>query len=161
MILNCPACGARHVEDKKSERAGHAVHDCHFCGVKFQPALVHTMGVKFLTGADGEAVVTLQAAVTVEKVKSAVASYYRLPAGALESPDRFKGLTLSRHIAMYLARKHTASSFPEIGGAFGRNHSTIISAYDRVSRLLAKDAAVRHVVKAIEGVLVGDQGGKK
>jgi chromosomal replication initiator protein len=57
-------------------------------------------------------------------------------------------------IAMYLARKLTGSSFPEIGGRFGgKDHSTVISAVKKIERLLAEDSNLRSVVTTLESHL--------
>ena len=44
---------------------------------------------------------------------------------------------------MYLVRKHTLMSFPEIGRAMGnKNHSTVLMATQRIEKLLREDATV-------------------
>ena len=57
-------------------------------------------------------------------------------------------------IAMYLARKLTNMSYPEIGSRFGgKDHSTVISAVRKIERLCGEDAAVRSVVSTLESHL--------
>jgi chromosomal replication initiator protein len=57
-------------------------------------------------------------------------------------------------IAMYLARKLTGASFPEIGSRFGgKDHSTVISAVKKIDSLLAQDANLRSVVAMLESHL--------
>jgi chromosomal replication initiator protein len=57
-------------------------------------------------------------------------------------------------IAMYLARKLTGSSFPEIGHRFGgKDHSTVISAVKKIEHLLAQDPNLRSVVTTLESHL--------
>jgi chromosomal replication initiator protein len=54
-------------------------------------------------------------------------------------------------IAMYLVRKHTEHSYPEIGQAFGgRDHSTVINAYKKISWQLRHDVTLQSKVQAIE-----------
>jgi chromosomal replication initiator protein len=63
-------------------------------------------------------------------------------------------------VAMFLARKHTANSYSEIGGHFGgRNHSTVVAAEKKVRRWLQDDAElalgasrvrVRELVERVE-----------
>lgn len=50
MILPCPECGARHIDEKEFERVPHRVHACQECGHVWQPAKVNTHGVRFLPG---------------------------------------------------------------------------------------------------------------
>jgi chromosomal replication initiator protein len=54
---------------------------------------------------------------------------------------------------MYLCRKLTKSSFPEIAGKFGKDHSTVISAYRKVEKLREADAAVRKDLEELEAKL--------
>jgi chromosomal replication initiator protein len=54
-------------------------------------------------------------------------------------------------IAMYLARKLTSMSYPEIGSRFGgKDHSTVISAVRKIERLCNEEPTVRSVVNTIE-----------
>jgi chromosomal replication initiator protein len=59
------------------------------------------------------------------------------------SKSRDRTVSLGRAIAMFLVRKHTLMSFPEIGRALGgKNHSTVLMATQRIERLLQDDATV-------------------
>jgi chromosomal replication initiator protein len=59
-----------------------------------------------------------------------------------------------RMIAMYLARRLTAMSFPEIGSRFGgKDHSTVISAVRKIERLVQSDPSLRSVVNTLENHL--------
>lgn len=59
------------------------------------------------------------------------------------SKSRDRTISLARAVAMYLVRKHTLMSFPEIGRAMGnKNHSTVLMATQRIEKLLREDATV-------------------
>jgi len=59
------------------------------------------------------------------------------------SKSRDRTISLARAAAMYLVRKHTLMSFPEIGRAMGnKNHSTVLMATQRIERLLQQSATV-------------------
>lgn len=59
------------------------------------------------------------------------------------SRNRDRTNALARAVTMYLVRKHTLMSFPEIGRALGnKNHSTVLMATQRVEKLLCADAVV-------------------
>jgi chromosomal replication initiator protein len=59
------------------------------------------------------------------------------------SKNRDRTISLARAVAMYLVRKHTLMSFPEIGRTMGnKNHSTVLMATQRIERLLREDATV-------------------
>lgn len=52
---------------------------------------------------------------------------------------------------MFLSRKLTRCSFPEIGQRFGgKDHSTVISAFRKIEQLVDKDLSIRTTVESIE-----------
>jgi chromosomal replication initiator protein len=64
----------------------------------------------------------------------------RLDGRALQGKQRSWAVSHPRMVAMYLARKHTSSSYSEIGQYFGgRNHSTVVAAEKKVRQLLDSD----------------------
>jgi chromosomal replication initiator protein len=78
--------------------------------------------------------------VQVEDVDRAVCAALKLEAGALQSKGRSWAVSHPRMLAMYLARRHTAASYSDIGGHFGgRNHSTTVAAEKKVRQWLAED----------------------
>ncbi len=67
--------------------------------------------------------------ITIADVLFVVSGYYRIRLADLIGPRRHKSLVRARAIAMYLARKHTDGSYPEIARAFGnRHHTTVLKA---------------------------------
>ena len=50
MLLWCPECGERHLDEGEFETRIHHTHACQTCGMVWRPALVATRGVKFLPG---------------------------------------------------------------------------------------------------------------
>ncbi len=54
-------------------------------------------------------------------------------------PSRRQPLVLARQIAMYLARELTDLSLPKIGAEFGRDHTTVMHAVDKIKRLIQSD----------------------
>jgi len=50
MIINCPACGVRHIDEGEFAVKPHHTHACQFCGMVWRMALVDTVGVEFLPG---------------------------------------------------------------------------------------------------------------
>jgi chromosomal replication initiator protein len=61
--------------------------------------------------------------------------------------DRRGKFARARHIAMYVARKATDVSYPELGRAFGRDHTTVIYAVRSVQKLV--DAGDARVIRAL------------
>jgi chromosomal replication initiator protein len=97
-------------------------------------------------------------------VDRAVCTALRLANGALQEKGRAWAVSHPRMLAMYLARKHTAASYSEIGKHFGgRNHSTAVAAEKKVRQWLQEDAElslgerrvrVREVIERVERELL-------
>lgn len=93
--------------------------------------------------------------VSVEDIKKAVANHFSLKVSDIISKRRTKNLSFPRHIAMYLCRKHTTASYPEIGDHFGgRDHSSVIHAASVVSSKIASDPEIKALVDEIERILL-------
>lgn len=88
---------------------------------------------------------------SVEAVQKAVSAYYNVRVADLKGPKRDKRVSLPRQVAMYIARKLTAASYPDLGQRFGgKDHSTVISACRKIERLLPGQPGLRHTVEQIE-----------
>jgi chromosomal replication initiator protein len=73
-------------------------------------------------------------------VERAICAVLKLEANALQSKGRAWAVSHPRMVAMFLARKHTASSYSEVGAHFGgRNHSTAVAAEKKVRLWLQSD----------------------
>ena len=79
--------------------------------------------------------------ITVGTVQAAVAAGYGVTVAELNSDARAKRLLHARHVAMFLSRRLTGRSYPQIGRRFGdRDHSTVIHACRRIEAQIATDA---------------------
>lgn len=96
---------------------------------------------------------THRRAVTVAKVIAAVATFYGIPQRRIRGRRRFKSSAEARQLAMYLARKHTGASYPELGQAFERHHTTVMHAVEKLAELVRNDEATRAVVSSVEELL--------
>ncbi|QIK69081.1 chromosomal replication initiator protein DnaA [Erysipelothrix sp. HDW6C] len=85
-------------------------------------------------------------------IKRIVADYYGLTQAQLVSKARTKAISNARHIAIYLSRKHLDLPYNKIGEDFGkRDHSTIISACDKIEKKLKVDQLLGKAIFEIEG----------
>ncbi len=50
MLLWCPECGARHIDEGEFAIKPHHTHACQYCGMVWRPAVIPTVGVAFLPG---------------------------------------------------------------------------------------------------------------
>lgn len=54
MLLICPACKHRHIDEGEFATKIHHTHSCQYCGTTWRPAIVATVGVRFLPGFKNE-----------------------------------------------------------------------------------------------------------
>lgn len=80
-------------------------------------------------------------AVTIEQIQKYVADYYQLKVTDLKSRNNAKSVAMPRQVAMYLCKKLTRASLPEIGKHFGgKHHSTVIHSINKVEDMRKADA---------------------
>ncbi len=72
---------------------------------------------------------------SIDTILDGVARFFNVKPSDLKGPRRTKQVVMPRQIAMYLARKNTGMSLPEIGRRFGgRDHTTVIHAVRKVTK---------------------------
>lgn len=92
--------------------------------------------------------------VTIDQVVDAVCRHYGLTPQELASSSRKRKFAFPRQMAMYLARKETEASLPEIGERLGnRDHTTVLYGFEKISSLLETDAETRRDSVAIKASL--------
>lgn len=70
----------------------------------------------------------------IHRIQMVVSDYFHIKVEDLKGKKRSKSIAFPRQIAIYLCRTLTNESFPRIGGYFGgRDHSTIMHSYDKIS----------------------------
>ena len=80
-----------------------------------------------------------------------VASHYGVKVSELKSSRKTRKITHPRQVAMYLARRLTQASYPEIGRAFGnKDHSTVVKGVKKLKLLLEEDPTVAENVRTVE-----------
>ena len=94
--------------------------------------------------------------VTIDEIQKRVCEHFELKPLDLVSARRARAIARPRQIAMYLAKRLTTRSLPEIGRKFGgRDHSTVIHAVKRVEELRDTDREVDAAVRVLMGELGG------
>ena len=67
------------------------------------------------------------------------------------SPRRSRSLARPRQIAMYLAKKYTSKSLPDIGRKFSnRDHTTVIHAVKKINQLMLEDENMKRNIIEIK-----------
>lgn len=93
---------------------------------------------------------------SIKKIQLAVCKEYGVTFNELVSQRRWAKLSFARQVAMYLCKKLTAKSLPEISRLFGnRDHTTVLHGVRKIERLLATDPELRARVDAIAESLGG------
>jgi len=88
--------------------------------------------------------------INIDYIQKVVSNYYHIKISDLKSSKRLKTLVLPRQISMYLSRKLTSCSFPEIGNKFGgKDHSTIIHAIKKIDEKIEKDIQLKNTVEKL------------
>ena len=88
--------------------------------------------------------------INVESIQNIVAVYFNLNIQEMLSPRRSRSLARPRQIAMYLAKKYTTNSLPEIGRKFSnRDHTTVIHAVKKINELVKNDNEIKHSITEI------------
>ncbi|MDY7040110.1 MAG: chromosomal replication initiator protein DnaA [Chloroflexota bacterium] len=113
--------------------------------------LIHVLPTVEVAKTALDGVLTQSASVTPDEIIEAVASFYGLSSEVLKGRGRSKEVVLPRQLAMYLAREETPASLPEIGKALdGRDHTTVLYGYEKISNLIEEDDNLRRQVIAIK-----------
>jgi chromosomal replication initiator protein len=92
--------------------------------------------------------------ITIEEIQKRVAEHYNIRLTDMSSARRARAVARPRQIAMYLAKKLTSRSLPEIGRKFGnRDHTTVMHACARVAELMQKDPGLAEDVELLQRTL--------
>ena len=93
--------------------------------------------------------------ITVDKIQTIVSNYYNIPLSEMLSQRRSRPLARPRQVAMYLAKKLTTRSLPEIGRRFAnRDHTTVIHAVKTITRLSDQDDEMKKNINQIKSLLL-------
>ena len=87
---------------------------------------------------------------SVRRIQEATAEAFGIAPQELLARDRTPKVAFARQVAMYLARELTDQGLPALGREFGgRNHTTVLHAWKRVSELVDKPGEKRETVVGI------------
>jgi chromosomal replication initiator protein len=84
-----------------------------------------------------------------DEIVDEVARFYNLDPDLLRGRGRSKEVALSRQVAMFLAREETQASLPQIGEALGRDHTTILYGYEKISQQIEENDSLRRDILTI------------
>lgn len=79
-------------------------------------------------------------AVTIEMIQKTIADHFKMRIQELKSKNNSKSVALPRQICMYLCKKLTGASLPQIGREFGdKHHTTVLHSVNKIEELRHQD----------------------
>ena len=88
---------------------------------------------------------------SISTIQRAVADYYEITVEAMKSKKRSNPIAYPRMLGMYLCRMLTEESTTKIGLEFGgRDHSTVIHAFDKITEDLKENKELQNIINEIK-----------
>ena len=87
----------------------------------------------------------------VHRIQRIVCDFFKVNIDDLKGKKRNQTINYPRQVAIYLCRTMTTESFPKIGSYFGgRDHSTIMSAYQKIEDELKENEQLRDIIAELK-----------
>ncbi len=87
---------------------------------------------------------------TMERIAKTVASNYKLTLDELKSKNNSRAIAVPRQVAMYLCKRLTKHSYPEIGREFGgKHHTTVMHSYEKIDGLVSENRDFHKIVSEL------------
>lgn len=94
---------------------------------------------------------TQKKAITIPYIQQVVCEYFEIERNELLSKSRKRNVVLPRQLAMYFSKKYTNATFAKIGEETGgRDHSTVMYAYETIKGFSENDKEVKNYIKDIK-----------
>jgi chromosomal replication initiator protein len=88
--------------------------------------------------------------ITIELIQKVVADYYGLRVSDLKSKNNSRSIAVPRQVAMYLCKRLTKASLPEIGREFGgKHHTTVLHSYNKINELYEKREDFHRIINSL------------
>ncbi len=144
---------ASHVESNIRELEGFLVRTCAYSsltGREIDLNLVKEVLGKLLKHNEKQEI-------DIDEIIKTVAGKLNIKISEIKAHNKNKNMVFARQIAMYLARKLTGCSFPDIGEKIGgRDHSTVIYANNKITKSLETDSRLKNLIQEIEDNLINN-----
>ncbi|MDI9347952.1 MAG: chromosomal replication initiator protein DnaA [Methylacidiphilales bacterium] len=123
--------------------------------IAYSKFLKSTITIDFVKHTFRDFISLKQRNITIDKIQKIVADFYKISQQSLVSKSRSKSLIVPRQVAMYLARKMTKQSLPEIGKNFNdRDHATVLYACKIIEQILSKDKKIKSEITNLEHTIL-------
>jgi chromosomal replication initiator protein len=86
---------------------------------------------------------------TIEEIQNSVSNKYAVSMKQILSSERTQSIVTPRQLAMYIARKYTTKSLPEIASKFDKTHATILHGVKSISKRLDVESDLKATLAEI------------
>ena len=87
---------------------------------------------------------------TMERIARTVAAHYQMSVEELKSKSNSRAIAMPRQVAMYLCKRLTRHSYPEIGREFGgKHHTTVMHSFEKIENLTKADRVFHNTVSSL------------
>ena len=88
--------------------------------------------------------------ITMDRIARTVAAHYKLSMEELKSKNNSRQIAVPRQVAMYLCKRLTKHSFPEVGREYGgKHHTTVMHSVDKIDALVKDDKNFHRVISEL------------
>jgi len=88
--------------------------------------------------------------VDIDLIKKITSEYYSIKIDDMTAKTRTREIATARQVAMFVARNMTSASLPKIGEEFGgRDHTTVMHAYSKITEEIKSNPDIEEAVKSI------------
>jgi chromosomal replication initiator protein len=101
------------------------------------------ISLQLATDALADHLARTDSAVTLGDIEAITAAFFGITPADIHSSRRTKTVSTARKVAMFLARRHTRMSYPEIAKFMGKNHSSVVLAVQRLEKELARSESLK------------------
>jgi chromosomal replication initiator protein len=103
----------------------------------------------------GKEIIRPKKELTIAEIQKKTAEFFKIAFDMMTAKKKTAEIAIARQVAMYLTRRHTATSLKAIGEAFGgRDHSTVIHACDLIEEKINSDFDFREKINALTALLL-------
>ena len=87
---------------------------------------------------------------SMDRIARMVASHYKLTVEEMKSKNNSRAIAVPRQVSMYLCKRLTKHSYPEIGREFGgKHHTTVMHSFDKIDSLVKEDRNFHNTISEL------------
>lgn len=95
--------------------------------------------------------------ITISDILDCIQKYYKVTRGEILGSQRPRHISQARQVGMYLSRVLTQASYPEIGKAFKKDHSSVVHAYKNIENRRQKDRDFANEIDRISDMITASE----